>query len=137
MGKAWLAVVLALAACYPPPTPPEPGRIVLEPLLPTPLLDAGTAACTAGRVAADAGAAARRLDRSAPRSEGYYAGYSRYRYWWSEDYEASYDAAREAARATDARAAALKAAGRVSAHPQSAADYAELAMAHATAFAAA
>jgi len=137
MRRAWLAVALALAACYPPTAEPEPDRIVLEALLPTPLLDANTAACTAQLIAADMAAASSRLERATSRPAGYYAGYSRYRYWWSEDYDASYDAAQAAARATDARAAALRAAARVSAHPESAADYAELALAHAAAFAAA
>ncbi len=137
---AFVAALLALAGCYsPPPGEPEPGKLRVEALLPTPLLDAPRAACTARAIREDATAQVPRQD-AASRLD--YAGLphrmpNEQPSWATPEYQASYDAAVEAARDLTVQRAALDAAARVSAQPQSAADYAELALAHDRAFAAA
>ncbi len=138
--EAFVPILLTLVGCYsPPPGEPEPGKLRVEALLPTPLLDGSRAACIARAIHDDAVSQVPRQD-AASRTD--YAGLPRrvpneQPSWNTGDYQASYDAAQAAARDLTVDRAALDAAARVSAQPQSAADYAELTLAHERAFAAA
>ncbi len=136
---AFLAAVLAFVGCYPPPGGPEPVKLRIDPLLPTPLLDGARAACTARALYQDAAAPVAQQDRETRTDyarlwEKVPAGRPA---WATDSYQAAYDAAQDAARDLTVDRAALDAAARVSAQPQSAADYAEIALAHERAFAAA
>ena len=134
-----VAAMLALVACYAPPGEPDPAKLRVEALLPTPFLDAPRAACTARILQADAASAAPRVAHG-DRVDYMYrliTPTERPFAWDTPGYQASYDAAEEAARALTVARAAQGAAARVSEHAQSAVDYAELALAHERAFRAA
>ncbi len=138
--ESLLLVLVALAGCYaPPPGEPEPAKLRVDALLPTPLLAPARAACTASALYQDAAAPVARQD--AQERVDYATLWHRVPdgrpAWATASYEAAYDAAESAARALTVDRAALDAAARVSAQPQSAADYAELALAHHRAFTAA
>lgn len=136
---AMVAVALALVGCYTPPREPEPDRLQIEALLPTPLLAPARAACTARLLREEAAAAVPR-QRLVDRMD--YAGFPRMvpherPDWATPEYQASYDAAEDAARALTRSRAARSAGARVLALEQSGVDYAELTLAHERAFAAA